>query len=153
MQQVDNVTARLKAEQQKKDEKVTKLLRTMANQTKRQSPFPTYTSAGNKTKYGGTQNHRGRYCWVAVIGPVPATCEVVDYLPPAVKVVTWSAPEVGTGQRRIWLEFKALVHHQTVRKILGKMDLDVDYVNGCKVRDVQEAMIVNGVNKIVEAVV
>lgn len=151
MQQVDNVTARLKAEQQKKDERITKLLRNMANQEKRQAPFTVMTADGYKTKYGGTRNQRGRYTWMAVLGPVPAHCEVLDCLPPGAEAATWSAPDPATGQRRIWLRFKALVHHSTVRKILGNLDLDVDYIHGCKVKDLQEALIVNGVNKIISS--
>lgn len=147
-EEVDNVRARLKAEQRTKDKRATDLLRTMANQEKRRAPFPVTTSDGHKTKHGGQYNHLGRFCWMAVIGPVPAQCEVVDNLPPAVKIITWSAPDQA-GQRRIWLVYKTLVHWQTVRKTLYGLDLDVDYVNGCKFKEVKEALVVNGINKIV----
>jgi len=145
---VDNVEAHLRTAQGRADKRVTEQYITMSQQECRQRAFPVYTVEGYKTKYGGKLNHLGRYCWTALVGPVPRHCEVVDCLPPGLVSITWGSPD-DRGETMIWMHFKAPVHHSTVRKNLR--GLEIVYIRGCDLPAVSAALSCNGPNKYVSS--
>lgn len=145
---VDNVEAHLRTAQERADKRVTEQLVTMAAQECRQRAFPEKTSEGYKTTHGGEYNQLGRYCWTALVGPVPPIFEVVDGLPSGVSIITWGSRD-DRGETRIWLKFNCRVHHSTVYKTLR--GLEIVYVNGCTEASLRVALSCNGPNKYVSS--
>lgn len=147
MNEVDKVQAALEEAQRHAWEQAKEELKRLAKQPTRSKPFPIYTKDGYTTKYAGKKNQLGRRTWMAVVGPVPKGHEVLDYLPPGCSLATWDAPGA-TGETCVWFAFPVLVHHQTLRKIIGKAGLEYVYIRGCTYKEVLEHVNKNGVNKV-----
>lgn len=107
-------------------------LTTLANSAKRAATWA--SRSGKVTQHTGKCNNLGRYCWIAQLDPVPATCEVLDFLLPGMKIACWSKSD--NGEYRLWMCFTVRVHHETLRGMLRNEGLTVLYITGCKYRDV-----------------
>lgn len=107
---------------------------------------PWHSVSGNWTKNTGKLNNRGRYTWVAQLGPVPPAWELLDYLPPGARKACWRLES--NGEYRLWIAFTVLVHHSSLRKLLSKEGLNVLYLNGCTYRELQANYDVTAYNKL-----
>lgn len=147
---VDNVQQTLEAAQERNWQLYLKELQKLAVQQSRHKEFPSLSKKGYNTKYAGKENQLGRRTWVATVGPVPTGHEVLDFLPSGCSLATWDPPGIN-GEIRVWFAFPVLVHHQTLRKLIGRAGLEYVYCHGCTYKEVQEHVQRNGVNKVFKA--
>lgn len=78
--------------------------------------------AGTKNReHFGKQNNRGRFCW-----RVKTLCPVEESVA-GLKWACQTGPDQ-TGEYMVYMVFEVLVHHNTVRKLLKKNN--VQYISG-----------------------
>lgn len=127
MDTVDNVKAKLAAARSRAD---TELYRAYKKRLS-QPLFRCRHSNNPYSKYNYTRPNRGRYVWAA------KTIGFLDYLPLEVSRLAVSKMD-GFGEWLMVFRFEAPIHHETLRKLLKKWQLEVIYIKGVTVSYMEE---------------
>lgn len=90
-------------------------------------------------RFNFTKNNKGRWTWRAKVTlPAGSLSPCLDSLPPGALQAAWQRDSL--GEFMLYINFECLIHHNTLRKILGKEGLLVLYVRGLTVSKLRAAL-------------